>query len=213
MYDFWSFIFPAVNRVKWWKHNFVYMQNIRRCDLSCIITKSFWMQSFAILIPFSKNNKNLFLRKKYSVYMYNYVSNNFWFTFLASVQDCDVNNPSNREKSFCCFAMVRKFLDLNKPKYIYILYWLVWLLCAWLHLGTKWSPTFPLSFDFANDRLCQERLGWFSNRTGTSVDDGNAHGKDWKRLPVHNIICHSAIGQASCLVCTYTRQLTFPFCC
>ena len=48
--------------------------------------------------------------------MYNYVSNNFWFTFLASVQDYDVKNPSDREKSFCCFAMVRKFLDLNKPK-------------------------------------------------------------------------------------------------
>ena len=53
--------------------------------------------------------------------MYNYVSNNFWFTFLASVQDYDVNNPSNREKSFLLLAMVGKFLDLNKPKYIYIL--------------------------------------------------------------------------------------------
>ena len=52
--------------------------------------------------------------------MYNNVNNNFWFTSLASVQDCDVNNPSNREKHFCCFAMVGKFLDLNNPIYIYI---------------------------------------------------------------------------------------------
>ena len=26
-------------------------------------------------------------------------------------------------------------------------------------------------------------------------------------------ICRSAIGQASCLICTRRRQLTFPFCC
>ena len=32
-------------------------------------------------------------------------------------------------------------------------------------------------------------LGWFSNRTGTSVDDGKARGKDylWTRLPVSNL--------------------------
>lgn len=40
--------------------------------------------------------------------MYNNVSNNFWFTFLASVQDCDVNNPSKREKSFLLLCHGRK---------------------------------------------------------------------------------------------------------
>ena len=36
-----------------------------------------------------------------------------------------------------------------------------------------------------------ETLGWFSNRTGTSVDDGKARGKDWTRLPVLNLLlCH-----------------------
>ena len=35
------------------------------------------------------------------------------------------------------------------------------------------------------------RLINFSNRTGTSVDDGSAHGKDWTRLPVPNLpLCH-----------------------
>ena len=34
-------------------------------------------------------------------------------------------------------------------------------------------------------------LGWFSNRTGTSFDDGKAHGKDWTRLPAPNLpLCH-----------------------
>ena len=36
-----------------------------------------------------------------------------------------------------------------------------------------------------------ETLGWFSNRTGTSVDDGKARGKDWTRLTVLNsLLCH-----------------------
>ena len=34
-------------------------------------------------------------------------------------------------------------------------------------------------------------LTWFSNRTGTSVDDGKARGKDLTRLPVPNLpLCH-----------------------
>ena len=36
--------------------------------------------------------------------------------------------------------------------------------------------------------------GWFSNRTGTSFDDGKARGKDWTRLPVPNLsLCHWSI--------------------
>ena len=36
-----------------------------------------------------------------------------------------------------------------------------------------------------------ETLGWFNNRTGTSVEDGKARGKDWTRLPVLNLLlCH-----------------------
>ena len=43
------------------------------------------------------------------------------------------------------------------------------------------KPVYPLA----------EALGWFSNRTGTSVDDGKARGKDWTRLPVLNLLlCH-----------------------
>ena len=148
--------------------------------------------------------------------MYNYVSNNFWFTFLASVQDCDVNNPSNREKSFLLLCHGTKISRSQQTKIIisiYYNYWLVWFLCAWLYLGTKWSPTFPLSFDFPNDRLCQERLGWLilatererQLTTGTRTERTE---RDF-RCP----ICRSAIGQASCLVCTCTRQLKFPFCC
>ena len=34
-------------------------------------------------------------------------------------------------------------------------------------------------------------LGWFSNRTGTSLDDVKARGKDYTRLPVPNLpLCH-----------------------
>ena len=37
--------------------------------------------------------------------------------------------------------------------------------------------------------LCSFRhiIGWFSNRTGMSVDNGKAGGKDWTRLPVPNL--------------------------
>ena len=56
-----------------------------------------------------------------------------------------------------------------------------------------------------------ETLGWFSNRTGTSVDAG----KRAKRTERHFrcSICCSAIGQASCLTCARRRQLTFPLYC
>lgn len=54
--------------------------------------------------------------------MYNYVSNNFWFTFLASVQDYDVNNPSNREKSFLLLCHGRKISRSQQTKiYLYII--------------------------------------------------------------------------------------------
>ena len=54
--------------------------------------------------------------------MYNYVSNNFWFTFLASVQDYDINNPSNREKSFLLLCHGTKISRSQQTKiYIYIL--------------------------------------------------------------------------------------------
>ena len=41
----------------------------------------------------------------------------------------------------------------------------------WSH---HWSRVLPLK-------------GWFSNRTGTPVDDGKARGKDWTLLPVPNL--------------------------
>ena len=54
--------------------------------------------------------------------MYNYVSNNFWFTFLVSVQDCDVNNPSNREKSFLLLCHGTKISRSQQTKiYLYII--------------------------------------------------------------------------------------------
>ena len=40
-------------------------------------------------------------------------------------------------------------------------------------------------------RLICEKVGSFSNRTGTSFDDGKARGKDSTRLPVPNLpLCH-----------------------
>ena len=59
-----------------------------------------------------------------------------------------------------------------------------------------------------------EALGWFSNRTGTSVRQMTT-GKRAERTK-HDFrcsICPSAIGQASCLICARRRRLTFPFCC
>ena len=49
---------------------------------------------------------------------------------------------------------------------------------------STFSLTSPASF-------LNSLIGWFSNRTGTSVDDGKARGKDWTRLPVPNLpLCH-----------------------
>ena len=48
--------------------------------------------------------------------MYNYVSNNFWFTFLASLQDYDVKNPSDREKSFWLLCHGRKISRSQQTK-------------------------------------------------------------------------------------------------
>ena len=53
-------------------------------------------------------------------------------------------------------------------------------------------------------------LGWFSNGTGTSFDDGKARGRT--KLDFRCPICCSAIGQASCLICERRLQLTFLFC-
>ena len=38
-------------------------------------------------------------------------------------------------------------------------------------------------------------LGWFSNRTGTSVDKGKARGKDWTRLPVLDLLLCDWLGE------------------
>ena len=47
-----------------------------------------------------------------------------------------------------------------------------------------------LSWDLG-PRLLLLLIGWSSNRTGTSVDDRKARGKDWTLLPVANLpLCH-----------------------
>ena len=47
-----------------------------------------------------------------------------------------------------------------------------------------------LSWDLG-PRLLLLLIDWSSNRTGTSVDDGKARGKDWTLLPVANLpLCH-----------------------
>ena len=51
-------------------------------------------------------------------------------------------------------------------------------------------------------------LGLFSNRTGTSLTTGNC--AERTKLDFRCLICRSAIGQASCLICARYRQLTSP---
>ena len=47
-----------------------------------------------------------------------------------------------------------------------------------------------LSWDLG-PRLLLLLIGWSSNRTGRTVDDGKARGKDWTLLPVANLpLCH-----------------------
>ena len=59
-----------------------------------------------------------------------------------------------------------------------------WSVCCFIRLST--SSAFCCSY-----LVCLDIIGWFSNKTGTSVDDGKARGKDWTRLPVPNLpLCH-----------------------
>ena len=76
-----------------------------------------------------------------------------------------------------------------------------------LHSNPKFS--FELTCIAQKRLYLSSLLGWFSNRTGTSFDDGKARKRTklYFRCPV----CRSAIGQASCLICARRRQLTFPF--
>ena len=47
------------------------------------------------------------------------------------------------------------------------------------------------TFAFRAVWLTGRVLGWFSNRTETSVDEGKARGKDWTPFPVPNLLlCH-----------------------
>ena len=52
---------------------------------------------------------------------------------------------------------------------------------TWIGLPSGIPSTHETSESFTE-------TGWFSNRTGTSVDDGKARGKDWTRLPVLNLL-------------------------
>ena len=54
-------------------------------------------------------------------------------------------------------------------------------------------------------------IGWFSNRTGTSLTTGKRAKRS--KLDFRFPISRSAIGQASCLICARRRQMTFPFYC
>ena len=59
-----------------------------------------------------------------------------------------------------------------------------WSLCCFICLSS--SSAFCCSY-----LVCHDKIGWFSNRTGTSLDDGKARRKDLTRLPVPNLpLCH-----------------------
>ena len=74
--------------------------------------------------------------------MYNYVSNNFWFTFLVSVQDCDVNNPSNKETSFLLLCHGTKISRSQQTKiYLYIILTSMTFVCM-IVLRNKMEPNF-----------------------------------------------------------------------
>ena len=55
-----------------------------------------------------------------------------------------------------------------------------WSVCCFIRLST--SSAFCCSY-----LVCLDIIGWFSSRTGTSVDDGKARRKDWTRLPVPDL--------------------------
>ena len=84
-------------------------------------------------------------------------------------------------------------------------------------LGVNFNPVPMTGFKKEGMRSCTGEncvakiLGWFSNRAGTSVDDGRARGRTKRdfRCP----ICRSAIGQASSLICMCCHQPMLPFCC
>ena len=71
-----------------------------------------------------------------------------------------------------------------------------------------------LNIVFCRSRWCPRRLiilGWFSNRTGTSVDDGPRKSNNWlDQWRVANWAPEVELGPLRRLS---RRQMTFPFCC
>ena len=62
------------------------------------------------------------------------------------------------------------------------------VLCDWYNYFSSWRF---YQRPWRSSDVLSVWLGWFSIRTGTSVDDGKAHGKDLPRLPLPNLpLCH-----------------------
>ena len=62
--------------------------------------------------------------------------------------------------------------------------------------GPPWHPRPVIIWNKRN------MLGWLSNRTGTSFDDGKARGKDLTRLPVPNLpLCHWSTPRQNIYAC------------
>ena len=54
-------------------------------------------------------------------------------------------------------------------------------------------------------------LGWFSDRTGTSVDDGKAREKDWTKLAVTNLtLCYWSSQHRGKTHCAWAQNLHPP---
>ena len=54
---------------------------------------------------------------------------------------------------------------------------------------------------------------WWNKRVSVAAQADLAGKRQERARKGLNAICHSAIGQASCLICARHRQLTFPFFC
>ena len=108
------------------------------------------------------------------------------------------NNFARASKFFC--TLLCRFCTTTKRNFSFSWTW-IWGLGIQLQGG---SPTFAkyvgrkkieiTQIHFSRHVLvavASSLIGWFSNRTRTSDDDGKARGKDWTRLPVPNLLlCH-----------------------
>ena len=91
-----------------------------------------------------------------------------------------------------CSCIYQQFKDTMEEKYLKRVFQnhlalFPRLFTIKLYVGRSMNALVFFFAALAEVQVAVLSVGWFSNRTGTSFNDGKARGKDYTRLPVHNL--------------------------